>query len=101
MTTTKLIELCTKATLAARALRALLFQITEVLADPDAHAHSADLYGAIAERRETMRPASMLLGQRQQALFDASPLGRALNRAWNEGAERARKSLQAGAEVGS
>lgn len=29
------------------------------------------------------------------------PLGRALNRAWNEGAERARKSLQAGAEVGS
>lgn len=82
MTTTRLIELCARATLAARALRALLFEIG-------------------AELRETMRPASMLLGQRQQALFDASPLGRALNRAWNEGAERARKSLQAGAEVGS
>ena len=101
MTTTRLIELCARATVTARALRKVLLEIAAELGDPDAHAHSADLYGAIAELRETMRPASMLLGQRQQALFDASPLGRALNRAWNEGAERARKSLLAGAEVGS
>lgn len=94
MTTTRLIELCKQATVTARALRKVLLEIAAELGDPDAHAHSAALYGAISELRETLRPATMMLAERQAALFQASRGSRRdFKQAHIDGAERARLSM--------
>ncbi len=59
---------------------------------PDLYAHSAELYGVISELRETLRPTTMRVAEAQKRLYAESPLGKALNVAHFEGAERARVS---------
>ena len=91
---TKVIDQVHKATKAARELRALLFEIVASLGDVDANAHDPELYGAVSELRETLRPATMMLAERQAALFQASRGSRRdFKQAHIDGAERARVSI--------
>lgn len=93
MKTTELIAHIKRAIEQARVTRDNLTNLCiEVEREPAAHAHSAELYGVISELRETLRHPSMRAAEAQRTLYRISPLGRALNAAHFEGAERAREA---------